>query len=53
MPFAVHLTEAAARDLEEIGDYISRQDGPRRALHVLSRIEQPFQALSELPERGS
>lgn len=53
MPFAVHLTDAATRDLEEIGDYIYRQDGPRRALHVVGRIEQSFQALSELPARGS
>ena len=53
MPFAVHLTDAAAHDLEKIGDYIARHDGPRRALDVLSRIEQAFQALSELPARGS
>jgi toxin ParE1/3/4 len=52
MPFAVHLTNAAARDLEEIGNYIFRQDGPRKATYVLERIEEAFQALSELPERG-
>ena len=53
MPFVVHLTDAADRDLEKIGDYIYGQDGPRRAQHVLNRIEQSFQALSELPKRGS
>ena len=53
MPFAVHLTNAAARDPDEIGDYIFRQAGPRRAQHVLNRIEQAFRALSELPARGS
>ena len=53
MPFAVHVTGAAAGDLEEIGDYIAGKDGPRRAQSVLNRIEQTVQALSALPERGS
>ena len=53
MPFAVQLTDDAARDLEEIFDYFSRQDAPGRAEHVLERIEKAFQALSALPERGS
>ena len=53
MPFAVQLTDDAARDLEEIVDYISRQDAPGSAEYVLERIEQALQALSALPERGS
>ena len=53
MPFAVQLTDDAARDLEEIVDYISRQDAPGSAEYVLERIEQAFQGLSALPERGS
>ena len=53
MPFAVQLTDDAARDLEEIVDYISRQDAPGSAEYVLERIEQAFQGLSELSERGS
>ena len=53
MPFAVQLTDDAARDLEEIVDYISRQDAPASAEYVLERIEQAFEALSALPERGS
>ena len=53
MPFAVQLTDDAARDLEELFDYLSRQDAPGRAEHVLERIEQAFQALSAFPERGS
>ena len=53
MPFAVQLTDDAARDLEEIFDYISRQDGTGSAEYVLERIEQAFQSLSALPERGS
>ena len=52
MSFAVHLTDDAAADLEEIFDYLSRQDGPGRAEQVLERIEQTFHALSAFPERG-
>ena len=53
MPFAVQLTDDATRDLEEIVDYISRQDATGSAEYVLERIEQAFQASSALPERGS
>ena len=53
MPVTVRLTEDAARDLEEIFDYVSRQSAPSRAEHVLDRIEEAFQALSAFPERGS
>ena len=53
MPFVVQLTDDAARDLEEIFDYLSRQDAPGRAEHVLERIEKVFQALSAFPARGS
>ena len=53
MPFAVQLTDDAACDLEEIFDYLSRQDAPGRADHVLERIEQAFHALSAFPECGS
>lgn len=52
MPFAVRLTDDAARDLEEIFDYVSRRDAPGKAKRVLDRIEQAFQGLSEFPERG-
>ena len=50
MFFEVQLTDDAAQDLEQIFDYLSQQD---RAAHVLEQIEQAFQALSALPERGS
>ncbi len=53
MSFAVQLTDDAAGDLEEIYDYLSRQDPPGRAEHVLEQIERAFHALSALPERGS
>ena len=53
MVFGVVLTDDAARDLEEIYDYLDRPASPARADHVLERIEEAFQGLSEHPERRS
>ena len=53
MPFLVQLTDDAARDLEEIYDYIERHDSPGRADHVLTRIEAAFANLSEHPQHGN
>ena len=53
MPFLVQLTDDAASDLEEICDYIARNDSTDRAEHVLERIEEVFGSLSEQPQRGS
>jgi toxin ParE1/3/4 len=53
MPFKVFLTHYAARDLEELYDYISHHDTPGKAERVLERIEKTFGSLSESPERGS
>ncbi len=47
------MTDDAARDLEEICDYIDRHDSPGRADHVLERIERAFSRLFEHPQRGS
>lgn len=52
MGFAVLLTDDAARDLEEIYDYIARHDSPQNADRVLEWIEKAFSSLSEFPERG-
>jgi toxin ParE1/3/4 len=52
MPFAVLLTNDAAHDLEELYDYISGHDSPRKADYVLDQIEKAFSTLSEFPERG-
>ena len=38
MPFRVQLTKDAARDLEEICDYIDRHDAPARSDHVLEQV---------------
>ena len=53
MLFEVLLTEDAARDLEEIYDYIAEHDGPAKAEHVLSRLEQAVEGLAKFPKRGS
>ena len=53
MLFEVLLTDDAARDLEDICDYIDRHDSPARADYVLERIEEAFQGLSEHPWRGN
>ena len=53
MPFAVLLTNDAARDLDELYDYIAVHDAPRKADYVLKQIEKAFTKLSEFPERGA
>ena len=53
MPFRVLLTSDAARDLEELYDYIARHDAPRKADYVLDQIEKAFSKQSEFPERGA
>jgi toxin ParE1/3/4 len=52
MSFAVYLTANAARDLEELYQYIVRHDGPGKADYVLARFEKMFNSLSESPARG-
>jgi toxin ParE1/3/4 len=52
MSFVVILTADAARDLEELYQYIVRHDAPGKAEHVLTRIEKILSSLSESPERG-
>jgi toxin ParE1/3/4 len=52
MPYAVFLTADAARDLEELYDYVALHDAPGKADHLLERMEKTFSSLSEYPERG-
>jgi Plasmid stabilization system protein len=53
MRYAVFLTADAARDLEELHDYVVWHDAPGKAEHLLERIERTFSSLSEYPERGA
>jgi len=52
MAFRVHLTDDAARDLEELHDYIETHDAPKKADYVLGKLESVFVSLSENPHRG-
>ena len=53
MSFQVSLTDDAARDLEDLYDYIELHDGPGKANHVLEQIEKGLTSLSENPQRGA
>jgi toxin ParE1/3/4 len=53
MRFKVLLTKGALRDLEELYDYITFNDTPRKADYVLDKIEEVFANLFDLPERGA
>ncbi len=53
MSCTVFLTHAARRDLEDIDDYISQTDSPRKADYVLDKFAKQFSKLAQFPERGS
>lgn len=53
MSFRVFLTDDAARDLEDLYDYLESHDAPAKADHVLAQIEKRFTSLSENPLRGT
>lgn len=53
MSFAVLLTDDAARDLDELYDYIAGHDAPGKADYVLKQIETAFISLAESPQRGA
>jgi len=53
MPYEVHLTSGAGRDLEDIFDYISATESARRASDVLDRLLRAARELETLPLRGA
>ncbi|KMY65613.1 plasmid stabilization protein [Desulfocarbo indianensis] len=53
MPYEVLLTDDAARDLEQLYDYIAENDVPDKAEYVLGKIEKAFSSLSTSPNRGA
>ena len=53
MSFQVFLTDGAARDLEDLYDYIELHDVAGKADHVLEQIEKAFASLPENPQRGT
>ncbi|MBN2427530.1 MAG: type II toxin-antitoxin system RelE/ParE family toxin [Deltaproteobacteria bacterium] len=52
MAFPVFLTDDAARDLEDLYNFIELHDAPEKAGHVLEQIEQAFSRLAENLYRG-
>jgi len=53
MPYAVLLTDDAAKDLGQLYDYIAENDAPDNAEYVLGKIEKAFSSLSTSPNRGA
>lgn len=52
MPFPVHMTADAVRDLEELYAYIQQHDSPENAAYVLQQMEETVMSLGEMPDRG-
>lgn len=52
MQYLVRLTANARQDLQEITDYIAKNDTSASALYVLEQIEARVAGLSDFPERG-
>ncbi len=53
MPYKVLLTRDAVNDLEELDVWIAAHDSREKADYVLDGINEAFQKLAELPERGT
>jgi toxin ParE1/3/4 len=53
MAFEVRLSADAVRDLEEIVEWVARQDAPAKADRVLGRIEAVIAGLAKFPARGA
>jgi toxin ParE1/3/4 len=53
MTFQIFLTDDAARDLDELYDYIASHDASGKADYVLDQKEKAFSSLSENPKRGA
>jgi toxin ParE1/3/4 len=53
MIYSVRITRAAARDLEEIFNWIAEHDSATKAGHVLDRLAKKAESIAALPHRGS
>ena len=51
MTFDIRITDDAARDLEEIYEFILQHDSLTAATHVLDKIEKSIEDLKTLPHR--
>ena len=52
MAHPVFLTDDAARDLEELHDFISRHDMPGKADYVLEQLEKAIAGMEALAKNG-
>lgn len=52
MDLKVRFTDDAARDLEELYDFVASHDSQSAAEHVLGRIERAIEELRNFPMRG-
>ena len=52
MTYRVRLLDDAARDLEEIVDYVASHDSAEKALRLLDRLEEKCESLSTHANRG-
>jgi toxin ParE1/3/4 len=53
MKYMVDLTRSAEADLNDIVEWIARNDSVAHALHVLEQIQSRLESLCRQPERGS
>jgi toxin ParE1/3/4 len=53
MAYKVLLTHDAVNDLEKLDTWIARHDSPEKAEHLLDKVGEALERLSELPERGA
>lgn len=53
MSFKVELTRSAAADLEDIVDWLARNDSPGKAIQVLIKIQSRIDSLRDNPARGA
>jgi toxin ParE1/3/4 len=53
MNYTVDLTRSAEADLNDIVEWIARNDSAVHALHVLEQIQSKLESLCRQPERGS
>jgi toxin ParE1/3/4 len=52
-PYKVVMTGAAARDLDDLFDYVADHDSIERADQVVAKIEEAISKLDLFPERGA
>lgn len=53
MSYTIRITQAAARDLEEIYTWIATNDSPNKADYVLDQLVTTAESIASMPKRGS